>query len=152
MRARIQGCFDRHTSRTSIQQLRKLDKFIKRRRHIAARYTDAFSDIAGIVMPGDLPRRPHTYHLYPLRIISAEVRVSRDDFMNRLYESGIGTSLHYVPLHQHPFYCKKYGHSGRDFPVADRVLNELVSLPLYPAMSDADVDRVIGAVRDALPT
>jgi dTDP-4-amino-4,6-dideoxygalactose transaminase len=133
-----------------IQQLRKLDKFIARRRQIATRYTDSFSDIAGIVLPGDLPRRPHTHHLYPLRIIRGEAAVNRDDLMNRLYELGIATSVHYIPLHRHPFYFNKYGHLHHDFPVADRVAQELVSLPLYPAMSDADIDRVIGALRDTL--
>jgi dTDP-4-amino-4,6-dideoxygalactose transaminase len=133
-----------------IQQLRKLDGFISRRRHIANRYSNAFTGIDGIVLPGDLPQRPHTYHLYPIRILPGSATLSRNEFVKRMFERRIGTSVHYIPLHRHPYYLKKYGRLGQRFPVADRVSGELVSLPLYPAMSDADVDRVIEAVREIL--
>ena len=133
-----------------LQQLRKLDGFIARRREIAQRYSTAFSQIPGLLIPGDFPDRLHTYHLYPLRIKKQAAELNRDQLIDQLFRSGIGTSVHYIPLHQHSFYRRQYGTLKRSFPLADTVASELVCLPLYPAMSDDDVARVVQAVVAAL--
>ena len=131
-----------------IQQLKKLDGFVNRRREIARRYAEAFADLDGLILPGDRPGRKHAYHLYALRILSDSF--DRQDFMQQLQSCNIGASVHYIPLHRHPFYKAKYRYAAGAFPVADALFRQIVSIPLYPAMSDQDVEDVIAAVRQAV--
>lgn len=128
-----------------IHQLRRLDGFIARRREIAERYRDAFADLPELQLPMDCPRRPHTYHLFAVR-----VGVDRDQFIGEMRRARIGTSVHFIPLHHHPFYQQAYGYRPEQFPVAEQMYQGLVSLPLYPKMSDGDVEDVIGAVREII--
>jgi dTDP-4-amino-4,6-dideoxygalactose transaminase len=130
-----------------IHQLRALDGFIARRREIAARYDAAFADVEQIILPRPRPDRTHTYHLYPIRLAAEGLRINRAQFIEELRRRRIGTSVHFIPLHRHPYYQKKYGYSQNQFPVAERVYSFLLSLPLYPAMSNTDVADVIEAVR-----
>jgi dTDP-4-amino-4,6-dideoxygalactose transaminase len=131
-----------------IQQLKKLDQFVERRREIAHRYTEAFSDLEGLVLPGDLPDRMHVYHLYTLRVTSEGF--DQREFMQDLRAANIGASVHFVPLHRHPHYRNKYRYAPDAFPVADALFRCIASIPLYPGMSDKDVDDVIAAVRGAV--
>lgn len=131
-----------------IQQLKKLEQFVTRRRKIARRYSEAFKDLDELILPADLPQRPHVYHLYTLRILSGAF--NRQNFMHHLRSSQIGASVHFIPLHHHPFYRTKYAHPADAFPVADNLFRQIVSIPLYPAMSDEDVEDVIAAVRRAV--
>jgi dTDP-4-amino-4,6-dideoxygalactose transaminase len=128
-----------------IHQLRRLDDFIARRREIAARYRSAFSDLPQLRLPADCPRRPHTFHLFPIHLASDSL--TRDQFIDELRQLNIGTSVHFIPLHRHPFYRETYGYQPEQFPVAERFYEGLLSLPLYPRMSDSDVEDVIAAVR-----
>ena len=131
-----------------IHQLRRLAWFIERRRDIAHAYTAAFADLDELILPRDLPGRPHAYHLYTVRVVADATCINRDSLIERLHEAKIGTSVHFIPLHRHPYYRDKYALSGTDFPTAETIFEQIFSLPLYPAMSDGDVLDVIGAVRD----
>jgi dTDP-4-amino-4,6-dideoxygalactose transaminase len=132
-----------------IHQLRKLDGFISRRREIATRYSQSFADLDELILPADLPGRPHAHHLYTLRIAAGDSRLDRNSFIRSFTTAGVGTSVHFIPLHKHPFYRSKYSYSPASFPVAEMLYRQIVSLPLYPAMDDADVARVIATVRGA---
>ena len=127
-----------------IHQLQRLDGFNKRRTEIARRYTAAFSDLPGVKAPHELPDRNHIYHVYAIQLTNG---LDRSDFIRLMKEAGIGTSVHFIPLHRHPFYQRTYGYSTQEFPMAEELFEGLVSIPLYPKMSDRDVDDVIGAVR-----
>src|SRR5579871_2336335 len=120
-----------------IHQLRRLDDFTARRRDIAERYRTAFQDLPQLRLPSDCPRRPHTFHLFAIHLRSASL--TRDRFIDELRQANIGTSVHFIPLHRHPYYRETYGHQPEHFPVAERFYEGLLSLPLYPKMSDTDV-------------
>lgn len=133
-----------------IHQLQRLDGFIQHRQQIAAMYDEGFSDLSEILLPPRLPYRNHTFHLYPIRLQAGRLQVSRSEFIEELRARNIGTSVHFIPLHRHPFYRDRYGYRLEQFPVAEAIYQNLLSLPLYPKMTDRDVDDVIGAVRDTV--
>lgn len=130
-----------------IHQLRRLDGFIARRRAIAERYQEAFAGLPELRLPGDRPGRPHTYHVFAVRLAPGALSITRDQLIGELRQAQIGTSVHFIPLHRHPFYQQTYGYGPDQFPVAERVYEGLLSLPLYPRMSDGDVEDVVEAVR-----
>jgi dTDP-4-amino-4,6-dideoxygalactose transaminase len=132
-----------------LHQLKKANGFQARREAIASQYD---AGLAGL--PVTLPPRPsasdlHAWHLYVLRLAD-DAGIDRDAFIERLYAAGIGCSVHYVPLHQHPYWRERYGLKARDFPASQHAYERMVSLPLYTSMTDADVRRVVVAVRAAL--
>lgn len=135
-----------------IHQLRRLDGFIERRRAIASLYDAAFSGLPEIVRPRNYSGRPHSYHLYPVQLRSELLSIDREQFIEELRRLNIGTSVHFIPLHRHPFYQRQYGYRSRDFPCAEHIYRGLLSLPLYPMMSDADVRDVIEAVSVVVST
>src|SRR5882724_7265359 len=131
-----------------IHQLRKLDSFIGRRRAIAQRFDEAFADLPEIRTPRRLPHRTHTYHIYAIHLDPARLAIDRAEFIERMAKRGIGTSVHFIPLHRHPYYADTYGYHAGQFPVADGLYEGLVSLPSYPRMTEQDVEDVIAAVRE----
>ena len=133
-----------------IHQLRRLDGFIERRRAIAGRYRAAFADLHELRLPVESPDRSHVYHLYAVQILPGNPSLDRESFIAALKSHKIGTSVHFVPLHRHPYYRDIQGCRSGSYPVAERLYRGLVSLPLYPAMSDQDVEDVIGAVRETV--
>jgi dTDP-4-amino-4,6-dideoxygalactose transaminase len=133
-----------------IQQLKKSEALCKRRREIAAIYTEELSGLDGCRVPSEVEYGTHAWHLYILELNLDALSGGRDDVIRSLEEKGIGTSVHFIPLHLHPAYQAAFGlHKGL-FPVAERAYERAVSLPLYPRMSDSDVARVLSAVRDTL--
>ena len=128
-----------------IQQLKKADRFYKRRQAIARRYTKAFHGIEGLTCPTELPETSHAWHLYIVSIAAANG--GRDHFIEEMARRGIGTSVHFIPLHLHPYYRDRYGFRPEDFPNALEAYRAAVSLPIYTKMTDGDVERVIDAVR-----
>jgi dTDP-4-amino-4,6-dideoxygalactose transaminase len=124
-----------------IHQLRRLDQFLDRRREIAAIYERGLSGVPGLVLPAEKPDRRHIYHLYVVWVDSG-----RDEFIQQLKDANIGTSVHFIPLHRHPVYRDRFGYRPEQFPVAERLFQGIVSLPLYPGMSETDVADVIDAV------
>jgi len=133
-----------------IQQLRKLNRFQARRREIVSRYNKAFSQFESLQTPVERPGIEHAWHLYVLRLNLDKLRISRDEFSEELRGRNIGTSVHFIPVHLHPYYRDKYGYKPDDFPIAHREYRRLISLPLYPKMKDRDVEDVIEAVTDIL--
>lgn len=129
-----------------IHQLRRLEGFIASRQRYAAEYDRAFADVPEVSVPVRRQGRTHTFHLYPVRF-SRALRIERDNIIRELARANIGTSVHFIPVHMHPYYRDTYGHQPDDFPNAARIYAELVSLPLYPAMTDQDVASVVTAVR-----
>ena len=125
-------------------QLKRLDTMNKRRRQIAALYRKNFD--RRIRLPVDDPENYHIYHLFPVRVNRSII--PRDVFIRELKERNIGTSVHFMPLHKHPFY--KRIARGRSFPVSDSAYEEIVSIPMFPDMSDEDVFFVIKSVNEIL--
>ena len=128
-------------------QLRRAEAFRDARARIAARYTDGFADLPEIRVPQAAPYGEHAWHLYPIRLQLARLAIPRGAFTAALKTADIGCSVHFIPLHLHPYYRDTYGYRPEHLPVAAAAYRELVSLPIYPAMTDAAVDRVIDAVR-----
>ncbi|MBC7224055.1 MAG: DegT/DnrJ/EryC1/StrS aminotransferase family protein, partial [Anaerolineae bacterium] len=135
-----------------LHQLRKLPRFQARRREIVQRYHEAFSQVEELQVPVERPEVEHAWHLYVLRLNLECFQRSavRNRFIEELRRRNIGTSVHFIPVHLHPYYRDKYGYRPEDFPVAYREYQRIVSLPLYPRMSDQDVQDVIDAVLDVV--
>ena len=129
-----------------LHQLRKLPRFWARRVEIAERYNAAFSGMKEFQTPAHRPEIEHAWHLYALRVNSGRLGLSRDRFIEELRARNIATSVHFIPIHLHPYYRDKYGYAPDDFSVAYREYQRMVSLPLYPRMNDRDVEDVIEAV------
>lgn len=127
-------------------QFARIDAFQARRRLLAERYHARFASMPEIVAPAERPGTTHAWHLYVIRIRSGTLDIGRDECIANLKERGIGTSVHFIPIHHHPYYREAYGWAPGDFPVADAAFAAMLSLPLYTRMSEADVDRVAGAV------
>ncbi|HZJ72824.1 MAG TPA: DegT/DnrJ/EryC1/StrS aminotransferase family protein, partial [Planctomycetota bacterium] len=133
-----------------LAQLRKLPAFQLRRRAIVDRYDRAFAGLDTLRTPVERPGCRSALHLYPIRLELERLSIDRDEVIRRLDVAGVGTSVHFIPIHLHPFYRDKYGFAPDDFPVAHDAFRRLISLPLNSGMQDEDVAHVIGAVRDVL--
>jgi perosamine synthetase len=129
-------------------QLARADAMLNRRGEIACRYHGAFGSIEALQVPTIRPGVLHAWHLYPLRLNLAALRIDRARFIEELRAAQIGTSVHFIPLHTQPFYANRYGYRRDDFHVAEAEYPRLVSLPIYSAMSNAQVESVVDAVQD----
>ena len=130
-------------------QLKRLHAFLQRRQQLAARYLHALRDLP-LVLPADAPAGDlHAWHLFVLRLSDAAT-ITRDEVIQRLSDAGIGTSVHYVPLHRQPYWRDRYQLRPEQFPVADMAYQRMFSIPLFTAMSDADQERIITALRAIL--
>ena len=135
-----------------IEQLRKLPRFLRRRQELAAAYYERLKDLP-LLLPADAPAGElHSWHLYVIRLSDAALRSghSRDRVIDALSDLGIGTSVHYVPLHRQPYWRDRYKLIPKMFPVADKAYQAMLSIPLYTAMRDEDLDRVVAALRKIL--
>jgi len=133
-----------------LAQLRKLPAFQLRRRAIVDRYDRAFAGLDTLRTPVVRPGCRSALLLEPIRLELERLSIDRDEVIRRLDAAGVGTSVHFIPIHLHPFYRDKYGFAPDDFPVAHDAFRRLISLPLNSGMQDEDVAHVIGAVRDVL--
>jgi dTDP-4-amino-4,6-dideoxygalactose transaminase len=133
-----------------LAQLRKSEGMRLRREQIAERYSEAFKAVAALEAP--LPRGDdvHAWHLYVLRLNAGGLKIDRAKFIEELKARNIGTSVHFIPLHLHPYYRDTYGYIPEDFPVAYAEYKRVISLPIYSKMSDQDVEDVIHAVIDVV--
>ncbi|MDY6969728.1 MAG: DegT/DnrJ/EryC1/StrS family aminotransferase [Spirochaetota bacterium] len=131
-----------------IHQLEKLNYFMERRRSIVERYNAAFSEISDIILPpvGDKDKK-HAWHLYVIRLLEPE---KRDDVIVRLRERGISTSVHFFPLHMNRYYREKYRYTDNTFPIARDLYRSSISIPLYPLLTDDDVDYIIEKVIESV--
>lgn len=135
-------------SSIGIHQLRRAEPLRRRREELADRYREAFEDMPTLDLPSGAADRLHSWHLFPLRLSLDRLAIDRNSFIEELKACGVGTSVHWRPLHLHPYYEKTFGWQPADLPVASREWTRLVSLPLFPAMTDAEFDHVVGVVRD----
>jgi dTDP-4-amino-4,6-dideoxygalactose transaminase len=134
-----------------LPQLRKLAHFHARRRELAARYDRGLAHLEAVERPPHAPPDAmHAWHLYMIRLRTGAVRIDRDGFIDELGARNVGTSVHFIPLHLHPYYQQAWGYRPGQFPGAETAWSRVVSLPLYPAMSDDDVDDVLTAVADVV--
>lgn len=133
-----------------IHQLRKAERLRQRRERIARRYNERFAGLPVRLPPGAREGDVHAWHLYVLRLELERLAIDRDRFIELLAEAGIGASVHFIPLHLHPYWRDRYGFKPQDFPVSLDVYRRAVSLPIYPGMSEADVERVADTVNRIL--
>jgi dTDP-4-amino-4,6-dideoxygalactose transaminase len=129
-----------------LQQLARSEWLLERRRAIARRYTEAFSHLPELETPPDPAHVEHAWHLYMVRLRLERLTLTRDAFIQALTKANIGSSVHFIPLHLHPFYRDMYHLAADDFPAALGAYRRVISLPIYPGMSDEDVEDVIAAV------
>ncbi|WP_374431268.1 DegT/DnrJ/EryC1/StrS family aminotransferase [Ideonella dechloratans] len=132
-----------------LHQLKRLQAFQARRAELAAAYAQALAGLPLRLPPQPLAGDVHAWHLYVVELTDA-APITREAFIESLYADGIGCSVHYIPLHQHPYWKEHYGLKAEDFPHSQRAFERIVSLPLYTRMTEADVQRVAAAARKAL--
>ncbi len=132
-----------------LHQLRRLDAFIATRQHYAARYDQAFAALPGVSTLARHNDRNHVYHLYVIQL-DPSTGIDRAAFTEAMRERKIGTSVHFIPVHLHPFYAHTYGYQRGDLPGAEAIYDRSVSLPLYPLMTEDDLEDVIAAVADLI--
>ena len=125
-----------------LSQLKKIGKFIKRRREIAKIYNRSFKNIKEIITPTEKDYVKSAWHIYPL-----QVKLNRKKIFEALKKEGLGVQVHYLPIHLQPFYQKKYGSRPEDFPVAKRYYERAITLPLFPKMTDGEVRYVVETVK-----
>ena len=135
-----------------LQQLRKIPAFQARRRRVVERYREAFSSMEALQLPVERPDVEHAWHLFVIRLRHGVLSIDRGQFIEELRKRNIGASVHFIPIHLHPYYRDKYGFRPTDFPVALDSYERMISLPLNPRLSNADVDDVIEAVHDVVAT
>ena len=132
-----------------LHQIKRLPGFQARREQLAARYRAAFADLPVTLPPLPPEGDVHAWHLFILRL-TPDAPLDRDTFVARMAEQGITCSVHFIPLHRHPYWRDTYGLTPEMFPNAEAIFRGNVSLPLFTRMTDADQDRVIAAVRGLL--
>ncbi|HAR62880.1 MAG: UDP-4-amino-4,6-dideoxy-N-acetyl-beta-L-altrosamine transaminase [Candidatus Margulisiibacteriota bacterium] len=126
-------------SALGLAQLKKVEWMQEQRAKIAAKYTKAFTNTK-IVTPVIKNNRTSAWHLYVIKV------ANRDELIEKLKDEGIGTSVHFIPVHRHPYYKNTYDYKQTDYPVAEDIFLQSLSLPIYPGMTDEDIDRVINKV------
>lgn len=130
-----------------ISQLGRLEVFLARRREIAKRYDETFAGMAGVRPLAMHDGNLHAYHLYVVRVDAQR----RDELFNGLRERGIGVNVHYIPVHLHPYYRKVLGTAPGQCPVAEAAYKEIISLPIFPDLTEEEQDRVVQALKSILP-
>ncbi|MFH1148457.1 MAG: UDP-4-amino-4,6-dideoxy-N-acetyl-beta-L-altrosamine transaminase [Pseudomonadota bacterium] len=135
-----------------ISQLRKLPRWIERRKEIAGIYDRAFADVRGVeplnVRTGVL----HAYHLYVIRVDPDRLGMNRDEVFCRLQANGVGVNVHYIPVHLHPFYKRRFGCRSGNCPVAEKAYEQIITIPLFNGLSDNDVEYVCETFRKVTKT
>jgi perosamine synthetase len=129
-------------------QLAKCDTMWRRRAALAERYNQGLSSLDVFRIPQVAPDVQHAWHLYVVLVEPKVLRIHRDQVIKELRQRGIGTAVHFIPLHLHPYYQREWGYRSGQFPVAEEYFDRCVSLPIYPGMRDQDAARVIEALHD----
>jgi len=133
-----------------LSQLRKLAAWVKRRQEIAQRYNSAFAEIPAVQPLGVRAEVSHAYHLYVIRLDLTKLQATRGHIFAALRAEGIGVNVHYIPVHLHPFYRKQLGTKPGMCPVAEAAYEQIISLPIFPQMTNADLDDVIEAMHKVI--
>ncbi|HNG81843.1 MAG TPA: DegT/DnrJ/EryC1/StrS family aminotransferase, partial [Burkholderiaceae bacterium] len=132
-----------------IHQLQRAQVFQRRRQLLAERYDAGLADLPIVLPPRPAAGETHAWHLYVIRLTD-DAPIGRDALIEALYAAGIGCSVHYIPLHLHPYWRDRYGLKAEDFPKSQLAYERMLSIPLYSRMTEGDVDRVAAALRQAL--
>ena len=133
-----------------ISQLKKLGKNLKRRRQIAKYYDKVFGKDSRFIIPGVSNFAKHAYHLYPLQIKFDELNISKKEYFIKLKEKKINCQVHYVPVHLQPFYRKNFGFKSGDFPIAEKFYERELSIPMYPLLTDKDLNYISKTIIETL--
>ncbi len=133
-----------------LHQIRKADRLHKLRAQRAAYYTEQLRDVEELTLPREQPNRIHSWHLYVIRLKLDNLKIDRAQCITELKQRGIGTSVHWMPLHMHPYYRETFGYRPEDLPVAASLYPEIISMPLYPDLPKAEVDYVCGALKEII--
>src|SRR5262249_19204873 len=131
-----------------IHQLARAEDMRRTREAIALEYLQRLADVDELELPLTDTNRVHAWHLFPIRLRLDRLTVDRNGFMKDLARAGVSCSVHWRPLHLHPYYEQTFGWRATDLPVASAEWTRLVSLPLFSGMESHEIDRVISAVRD----
>lgn len=131
-----------------IHQLRRAEEMRQEREGLAEIYTDALAELPQLELPTTPPNRVHAWHLFPIQLRLDKLSIDRNTFLNGLRENGVGCSVHWRPLHLHPYYRETFAWTADHLPVASRVWERLISLPLFPGMADEEQEHVIETVRE----
>jgi perosamine synthetase len=133
-----------------MRQLEKLDANLARRREIAAQYNAAFHDLGGIMVPQVRSEANPAWHLYPIRLDLPKLSANRAEVFRALRAENIGVNVHYIPVHQHPYYRERFGFHDGEYPTVEVAYERLISLPMFHSMTDEDVSDVIHAVQKVM--
>jgi perosamine synthetase len=133
-----------------LSQLKKLKENLSRRRKIAARYADAFHDVESVMVPAVRTDVNPAWHLYPVRLKLESLTADRGKIFRALRAENIGVNVHYIPVHMHPYYRDHLGYRAGEYPIAEHAYERLLSLPMFHAMTEPDVEDVIAAVAKVL--
>ncbi len=133
-----------------LSQLKKLGKFLKKRRVIANIYNEAFKNINGVDITLVNKEKRHAYHLYILKIDFEKFKTTRRNFVLKLRREGILTQMHYIPVYRQPYYAKRYPHKVKNFPMAEKYYKKALSIPMYSAMSGKEIKKVVAVVKNLL--
>jgi dTDP-4-amino-4,6-dideoxygalactose transaminase len=133
-----------------LAQLKKCERFWKGRERYAAMYQEGFQDLPEVLCPQASSQVQHAWHLYVIQLDLDHLLIGRDEFIRQLQQAGVGCSVHFIPLHLHPYHRDAGGYRPEDFPVSSRVFQRIISLPLYSKMTEDEIHRVINTVRDLI--
>ncbi len=131
-----------------VAQLARADELLAARASVAQRFIAGLEDVPEVDAPTELPDRRHSWHLFSVQLRLDRLTITRSQFIEEMKARGVAASVHWLPLHMQPYYIQTYGYAASDFPVAAGIWPRLVSLPIFPAMTDEEVDHVIGVVRE----
>ena len=133
-----------------LNQMKKINKFIKRRRQIVDKYNEAFKDVEEIIIPAERNYVKSAWHIYVIQLCLGKLKVGRRKIFEELRKNGLGVQVHYIPLHLQPFYRKKFSYKKGDFPIAEKYYERAITLPLFPKMKDKDIEQVVFAVKQII--
>ena len=136
-----------------LSQLKRLDRFIKRRGEIATRYHRALNGLRDwVALPFSPPAKSirHAWHLFPIQLNLEKLRVGRARIFDALVGENIGVNVHHIPIHLHPYYRRTFGYREGNYPVAERFYQRAITLPLFPSMTSRDLDDVVQGVRKVI--
>lgn len=134
-------------SALGVSQLGKIEWFIKRRREIVDKYNQELKDVEEIILSKENDYSKSAWHIYVIQLKLNKLKVDRKAIFDEFHKQGIGAQVHYMPIHLHPFYKEKFGYEVGDFPIAENYYNRAITIPLFPKMSNQDVEKVIETVR-----
>ncbi len=130
-----------------IHQLGRAESMRQERARLASRYLEALASVEQIELPPTVDNRIHSWHLFAIRLRLRRLTIDRNEFMNELKRNGVGCSVHWRPLHLHPYYQKTFGWRSKDFPVATATWKRIISLPIFPGMRNEEIEHVIATVK-----